>query len=423
VAPPPPPPPPVAPPPPAAETAPFALDALKAQASARITLDEIDQVAQRLGVETAAIRAVVQVESAGSGFAADGRPLILFEPVLFHEETGGRFDATHPHLSQAEPRPGALGRTQAERWAKLAEAFALDPDAALKATSWGLFQLSGREHVAAGYGSVYALAADIARSERQQLLAFEKVVRSKELSDELRALDWDAFSRIYNGQSGAEKYGRLLSDAYQAIKRTIPASTFIDSLVAKTPGPLTPRDVAECAERLGVERAAVQAVLKVESRGSGFAADGRPIILYEPHVFSRITQRRFDATHPELSYVRWKDRPYPKTQADRWKQLARAHALDAEAAVGATSWGLFQILGLNHKKCGFDKATTFVAHMAQSEAAQLQSFEAFVRSSGLVDELQNKDWAGFARIYNGPGQVELYGRLLSEAYAQFAATS
>jgi hypothetical protein len=40
-----------------------------------------------------------------------------------------------------------------------------------------------------------------------------------------------------------------------------------------------------------------------------------------------------------------------------------------------------------------------------------------------VDELQALDWEGFARIYNGSGQVEKYGRLLREAYETFRVQS
>jgi hypothetical protein len=84
---------------------------------------------------------------------------------------------------------------------------------------------------------------------------------------------------------------------------------------------------------------------------------------------------------------------------------------------------LFQILGTNHARCGFASATAFVADMAKSHVRQLAAFEAFVRSSGIADELQRKDWEGFARVYNGPGQVERYGRLLREAYDRIKAAA
>jgi soluble lytic murein transglycosylase-like protein len=402
----------------------FDLAALRAANAAKLSGGDLDAVAQRLGVEPAAIRAVVQVESAGAGFAPSGRPLILFEPSVFSELTGGRFDATHPNLSQSTPRPGGLGRTQEERWQRLAEAFALDPDAALKATSWGMFQIAGTEHVSAGFANVYAFASDISQSEARQLAAFEQVVRRKELSDELRNHDWPAFARIYNGLSGAENYGRALETAYVQAKRQMSGeSGFLDTLVAKNAGRLTDAEITASAQRMGVEAAVVRAVLKVESNGGGFGSDGRAIVLYEPHIFSRLTNRRFDATHPTLSYRNWKERPYPRTQRERWAQIAEAYALDAEAALGAASWGLFQILGMNHQACGFASASAFVADISQSEVQMLKSFEAFVRNKGILDELQRKDWEGFARIYNGPGQVEKYGRWLREAYEQFAASA
>jgi hypothetical protein len=96
--------------------------------------------------------------------------------------------------------------------------------------------------------------------------------------------------------------------------------------------------------------------------------------------------------------------------------LSEAYALDAEAALSSASWGLFQIMGMNYAACGFSSASAFVSDMAQSEANMLKSFEAFVRKNSILDELQRKDWAGFARVYNGPGQVDTYAKLLEDAY-------
>lgn len=432
-----PPPPPVAPPPPVQASppaappppvqvsppaAPIDLSRLVATTAARVGSSDFDAVARRLGVEAAAVRAVVQIESAGAGFGDGGRPLILFEPVIFSQLTGGRYDATHPNLSQSSPRAGGLPRTQAERWARLTEAYGLDPEAALKATSWGLFQIGGRDYALAGFSSVFAMVEDMAQSEARQLAAFEQLVRSRDLADELRNRDWASFARVYNGVAGSENYGRLMGEAYAALKRAEQGASFLEGLYAKDAARLTLDQLRASAERLGCEMAAIQAVVKVESFGAGFARDGRPIILYEPHVFSRMTQHRFDATHPHLSYRSWRKGNYPRTQEARWAQIKEAYALDPEAALGGASWGLFQILGENHAVCGFPTPSAFVADISQNEERQLMAFEAFVRSKGLVDELKNKDWDGFARVYNGPGQVPTYGRLLREAYAQFSAT-
>ena len=348
--------------------------------------------------------------------------VILFEPVIFSALTDHRFDASNPNVSQATAKAGALGNTQADRWAKLQEAFGLDGAAALKSTNWGLFQTSGQNFQPCGFTDVTAFVSDIAMSEARQLAAFEQFIRSKDLMDELRNQDWEGFARVYHGVSGAAKYGQFLQDAYVKEKQKASGGAFLDTLVAKNANPLTGAEIEAAASRMSVEPAAVRAVLKVESKGSGFGADGRPLILFEPHIFSRLTGNVYDATHPTVSYKTWKERPYPKTQADRYKQLAEAYALDAEAAVSSASWGLFQIMGMNYAQCGFTSATGFVSDMAQSEANMLKSFEAFVRKNNILDELQRKDWAGFARVYNGPGQVDTYAKLLQDAYDSAKAT-
>ncbi|WP_269084618.1 N-acetylmuramidase domain-containing protein [Pseudomonas sp. Root329] len=50
-----------------------------------------------------------------------------------------------------------------------------------------------------------------------------------------------------------------------------------------------------------VSAAQLWAVLAVETSGNGFYPDRRPKILYERHVFSRLTQQKFDAQHSDLS--------------------------------------------------------------------------------------------------------------------------
>jgi hypothetical protein len=420
-APPPQPQPPPAPPP----AAPVRLDlsTLRARDAAKLGAPAVDAAARDLGVEGATIRAVIQIESAGQGFAADGRPIILFEPTRFSQLTGGRFDASHSHLSQPNVQRADLGRTQAERWNKLAEAAALDQSAALKATSWGLFQIAGSHHAACGFPTVEAFVQNLAQSEANQLAAFVAFLRSQSLVDELQRRDWEGFARVYDGPDNVARYANALNGAYQGIIRQAggAAASYLASLTAKDTRRLGDADFRASAERLGCEVAAVKAVVKVESGAAAYGPDGRPIILFEPHIFSRLTSRRFDSSHPHLSYPSWGARPYVRTQDERWAQLAEAFALDQEAAVASASWGLFQIMGMNFRKCGFNSAKEFVADYTQSEQRQLLAFEAFVRSSGLVDELQRLDWEGFARIYNGPGQVEKYGRLLRQAYEGFKA--
>jgi hypothetical protein len=392
----------------------FALENLRAQNAARLSDADIAAAAQRLGVDANALRAVIRVESAGPGFS-DGRPLLSFEPFWFSQATGGRFDSSNPGVSQTSNR-AYIGGAQAARWQKLAEAYALDPAAALGAASWGAFQLPGRYYADAGYTDVFSFVSDLSHSEARQLAAFEAYLTRKGLTDELQRRDWDAFARIYEGETGAGQYASALARAYDTL---VPPSSdgYLDALVCAARDPLTRADYEEVANMLGCEVEAVQAVVEVESgRLGAFGADGKPVILYEPHIFSRRTNRQYDASHPNISYRSWDASKYPRTQEGRWAQLREAYALDPQNAVASASWGLFQIMGFNHTACGFPDAKAFIADMCRSQAQQLKAFAAFVRANNLADELVRKDWEGFAAGYNGSGQVERYGRLMREAY-------
>ena len=176
------------------------------------------------------------------------------------------------------------------------------------------------------------------------------------------------------------------------------------------------------AARLNCEWEAVAAVAEVESGPlGGFAADGRPIILFERHLFSRKTNSRFDGSHPSVSNRT--PGGYPRTQDERWAQMRQAYALDAESALQSASYGRFQVLGQNFANGGFPNAHAYVSAMARSEQGQLQAFVDFVRANGLIDELQRKDWVGFASRYNGPGYAaNQYDTKMAQAYARLKST-
>lgn len=197
---------------------------------------------------------------------------------------------------------------------------------------------------------------------------------------------------------------------------------FLASLVAEDRSTLRRADFEEVAARLGCEWEAVAAVAEVESgRFGGFAQDGRPIILFERHMFSRRTNSIYDQSHPTISNRTAGG--YPRTQVERWRQVADAYALNAEAALSSTSFGRFGLLGSNFANMGYTTAREYVAFMARSERNQLVAFEAFIRSSGLADELQRKDWAGFAARYHGPAYAEnQYDTKMAQAYARLKAT-
>lgn len=203
---------------------------------------------------------------------------------------------------------------------------------------------------------------------------------------------------------------------------TGPGSGYLASLRKQIDAPLGRADFEEVAGRLSCEWEAVAAVAEVESGPlGGFAQDGRPIILFERHLFSRKTNSQYDTSHPTISNRT--PGGYPRTQAERWAQLEQAYALAPEEALQSASYGRFQVLGQNFSNLGMANAHDYVAKLARSEKDQLEAFEGFVRANGLADELQRKDWAGFASRYNGPGYAaNQYDVKMAEAYARLKAT-
>ena len=85
----------------------------------KLTEQDWQKAADALGVPVAAIKAVAEVEAPGSGFLASGEPRILFERHKFSRHTGGKYDASHPGISN--PKRGGYGKESAQH-ARLQEA-------------------------------------------------------------------------------------------------------------------------------------------------------------------------------------------------------------------------------------------------------------------------------------------------------------
>ncbi len=67
--------------------------------------------------------------------------------------------------------------------------------------------------------------------------------------------------------------------------------------------PMQPEDVATVAAEIGVEEAALRAVLSVESAGSGFDKAGRPKALFERHHFFKHLKAKPDCKSNGESWV------------------------------------------------------------------------------------------------------------------------
>jgi hypothetical protein len=197
--------------------------------------------------------------------------------------------------------------------------------------------------------------------------------------------------------------------------------------------------IRKAAAALGVEAKLVKAVAKTESASAAFMptpsrtprgldVSGKPIIQFEGHVFwkyltklkvpylapaallaSPKTKEIVDATGQPIAKVlpsilyKSMEKKYTCKPIMEWDQLTAARAIHEETANMATSWGAFQIMGFNHEYAGYGSATDMAA-AADGLDAQLGMFIDFIKNNpAILRCLKAKDFAGFARLYNGPG--------------------
>ena len=180
-----------------------------------LTDADFQKAAGELGCSVAVIKAVCTVEAPRGGFLPSGEPTILFERHQFSKRTGRKFDMDHPHISN--PKPGGYKGGQAEH-DRLAEAAALDREAALESASWGKFQIMGFNYAPAGFGSLQAFINAMYQSEGRQLDAFVAFIQHEGMAVFLREQRWADFARRYNGVNYAiNKYDTKLAEAHRGL--------------------------------------------------------------------------------------------------------------------------------------------------------------------------------------------------------------
>lgn len=178
-----------------------------------------------IGCDVAAIKAVSQVESGGSGFLTTGEPTILFEPHIFWKQLRllnidpNKILFENPEYSDIlysvwGSKP--YGKMSAQH-ARLAKAATINRDAALKSASWGKFQIMGFNYAACGCLTLQDFINEMFKSEDDHLACFTAYIKASHLDDELINLDWKGFARGYNGPSYTKNnYDRKLAIAYNS---------------------------------------------------------------------------------------------------------------------------------------------------------------------------------------------------------------
>jgi N-acetylmuramidase len=189
-------------------------------------LDDIDlpNIGKFIAVGEDEVHAILDVESAGSGFDLRGRVKILFEPHVFYRElgTGPKRDKA---IAQGLAYPKWKRDYPADSYPRLIAAIKIDRNAALRSASWGLPQMMGFNCRLCGYPDAESMVKAFAADEENQLKAMIEFIKSAGLDDELRRHDWKGFARGYNGSGFAQnRYDVKLEQRYmhwQRIKDTV----------------------------------------------------------------------------------------------------------------------------------------------------------------------------------------------------------
>jgi peptidoglycan hydrolase-like protein with peptidoglycan-binding domain len=185
-------------------------------------------------------------------------------------------------------------------------------------------------------------------------------------------------------------------------------------------------DIVAAAKSLGVPTAALMAVNEVESKGTGFLANGRIAILYERHIMYRelkdygVDPDRAMRENPGLVN---KARGGYLGGEKEWVRLENAMTINKDAALESASWGAYQIMGFHWQLLGFNSVQDYVKFTSISEANQLECFVRFVKSQkGMWNALKALNWAEFARLYNGAAYKEnQYDTKLSTAFKLYSS--
>lgn len=193
------------------------LDSLKADSLSRysgLTDEDFRKVAGELGVEIAAIKAVVSIEAGREmkGFWAPGVPVVNFDKTMY-----SRFRKKNRGAGNKKATvPGGLKGYALREWTQLTNARKNNARAADLGTFWGMFQIGGFNYARCGCSSIEEFVSLMSHSELMQLELFAAFITNSGMLGDLKAKNWSAFSRKYNGSGYARRgYHTRMAAAYR----------------------------------------------------------------------------------------------------------------------------------------------------------------------------------------------------------------
>ncbi len=223
-------------------------------------------------------------------------------------------------------------------------------------------------------------------------------------------------SDTLTAELAADSVARSSADSLEAYAEDTDSLPAADAKTRYTG--LSHEDFEIVARELGVEVAAIQAVVDIESGGQmkGFWAPGVPVVNFDRSMYTRFKAKTKSAGDKSAKTPEGLS-GYAKRE---WTQLTEARRVNCDAANLGTFWGMFQIGGFNYKACGCSTVGEMVRRMSHSELQQLELFAAFITNSGMLADLKAKNWAGFARKFNGASYARRgYHTKMANAYAKY----
>jgi len=169
---------------------------------------------------------------------------------------------------------------------------------------------------------------------------------------------------------------------------------------------ITDEDFANCAADLNKEGYTIESVTL------------KAVVLVWQQLRCRgINPQDYVKGNEDILYQKLDKTKY-KGGVEEWDRLNRAIEINEDAALCSASFGMFQLMGYQHLKCGCDSVQDFASKMEESEVSQLTLFANFLKSNpAMLKALSNHDWVSFARLYNGPTYAQnRYDDKLAKAY-------
>lgn len=185
----------------------------------RLAQGDVGDAARVLGIETAVLLAFLEVEAAGKGFDSKNRPKMLFEPHVFWRNLTGalRDQAARVGLAYAKWKRNY----PADSYPRLEKAIGIAREPGFRSASYGLPQILGENHRAAGFASAEAMFSTMKQGEREQLLAMVTLLKAWGLAKHLvgkdftKAASWVPAVKRYNGSGyAANSYHVKCAKAY-----------------------------------------------------------------------------------------------------------------------------------------------------------------------------------------------------------------